>query len=380
MIPTQATTDRLAPTPRLTIDLDVVAERYDRLCDALPGVRMHYAVKANPDAAILRLLVARGCAFDVASIGEIDACLTAGADPSDLSFANPAKKERDIAYAAALGVDVFVLDDASELAKLHRAAPGSTLLVRIATSGAGADWSLSGKFGCDEGTARTLLRDAAALGHSVGVAFHVGSQQRDPGQWDAALSVVSALAADLRRDGVELAVVDIGGGFPGTYDPAVLAINAYGDAIRASVERHLAGSPARIIAEPGRYLVADAGVLETEVVLVAWRGPQRWVYLDVGLFGGLAEALDEAIRYPATTSHDGGPTGPVVLAGPTCDSVDVLYRSYELPLALQAGDRVRLHATGAYTASYSSVGFNGLPPLAVQCTPATARSGVPATR
>ena len=170
--------------------------------------------------------------------------------------------------------------------------------------------------------------------------------------------------------GADLAVVDLGGGFPAsrTVDE-VPVVRRYGEAIRASLRRHLGDDLPELMAEPGRYLVADAGVLETEVVLVTERAGSRWVYVDVGLFSGLAETMGEAIRYRITAHRDGLPlTGrgaPVVLAGPTCDSVDVLYREHRpaLPLDLRPGDRLRFHAAGAYTTTYSSVGFNGFRPL-----------------
>ena len=151
-------------------------------------------------------------------------------------------------------------------------------------------------------------------------------------------------------------------------------IEAYGDAITLALQRRLGPDLPFVIAEPGRYLVADAGVLQTEVVLVARKSDydeQRWVYLDVGMFGGLAEAMGEAIRYRMRTPHDGTECGPVVIAGPTCDSADILYQrhSYHLPLALQDGDRVDIVAAGAYTTTYSTVGFNGFAPLAADYLP-----------
>jgi ornithine decarboxylase len=355
-------------TPYLVVDLRRVRAAYDDLTAALPDVELFYAVKANPAPDVLRTLVTRGSSFDVASPGEIDACLRAGASPSSLSYGNTAKKERDIAYAYAAGVRMYSFDDAAELAKLRRAAPGATLLCRIATSGAGADWALSRKFGCSPATATELLLAAARAGHPVGICFHVGSQQRDPAQWDVAIAAAGGVQRALLEHGVPLAVLDIGGGFPATYREPTPPIAAYGAAITTSLRRHLAPVP-RVIAEPGRFLVADAGMLQTEVVLVADRGGRRWVHLDVGLFGGLAEAMDEAIEYRLVTAKDGGPVVPTVLAGPTCDSVDILYQraDYRLPAGLASGDGVTLLSTGAYTASYSSVGFNGLPPLRVEC-------------
>ncbi len=363
-------------TPALYIDLDVVAERHAELSAALPEFALHYAAKANPAPEVLSLLAGRGAAFDVASPAEIVACLQAGAAPADLSYGNTVKKAADIGFAYEQGVRLFTFDDGAELAKLTRAAPGATLCCRLATSGLGADYPLSSKFGCPPSDALGLLTAATVAGHPVGVAFHVGSQQRDPDRWDAPLAAVGRLQARLAASGVELSVLNIGGGFPGSYRQPAAPIEDYGRAIADALDRHVRG-PVRLLAEPGRFLVADSGVIETEVVLVARRGDERWVYLDVGLFGGLVETLDEAIEYRIETSRDGGATGPVVLAGPTCDSVDVLYRSagYQLPLALAAGDRVRLLSTGAYTATYSSVGFNGFPPLAVRF-----RSASPAPR
>jgi ornithine decarboxylase len=363
--------DAPTPTPSLMVDLGVVAERYRQLTAALPGVVTHYAVKANPEPEVLRLLVRAGSSFDVASPTEIDACLAAGAPAGTLSYGNTAKKERDIAAAHKRGVRIFTFDDATELAKLQRSAPGATLLCRLATSGEGADWALSTKFGCTPPVARRLLTEAARAGHPVGLAFHVGSQQRDPGQWEVALRSVGRLQSELAADGIRLAMIDIGGGFPASYREPAPPIDAYGSAITASIARHIQPTP-KIICEPGRFLVADAGVLESEVVLVAERAGRRWVHLDIGRYGGLAETLDEAIQYRIETDRDGGPQGPVALAGPTCDSTDVLYTraDYWLPLALVAGDRVRLHSTGAYTASYASVGFNGIAPLATHFRPA----------
>jgi ornithine decarboxylase len=354
------------PTPVVVVDLDVVVDRLHALQAALPMAEVFYAVKANPAPEILEVLVADGVNFDVASPGEISRCLALGADPSRISFGNTIKKSRDIAASYAAGVRLFTFDCGAELDKLIAHAPGSTVMCRVAVDGVGADWPLSRKFGTTRDDAVALLRRAAAAGLRLGVSFHVGSQQRHLQAWDSALREVAKIAAELSGDGLRLEVLNLGGGFPAVYDDAVPTMAEYGRAIRSALDAWFPELPARVIVEPGRYLVGDAGVLVSEVVLVSDRAEHgRWVYLDVGLFGGLAETMGEAIRYQITSDRDGADTAPVCLAGPTCDSADVLYeqRRYELPVTLSAGDRVAVHATGAYTTSYSSVEFNGFAPL-----------------
>ena len=358
-------------TPCLVIDLDVVEERYRALAATLPSASVHYAVKANPSPGVLARLAALGSRFDVASPAEIGLCLAAGVDPSRISYGNTIKKRRDIASAHAAGVRLFVVDSGEELGKLAAAAPGATVLVRVLVSGEGADWPLSRKFGCDPDMAVDLLVEAATLGlEPAGVSFHVGSQQREPGRWDPAIRLAASVLRQAAAAGVPVSTLNIGGGFPATYEGGAPEIAAYGQAIAAALAHHLADLPVQVLCEPGRYIAGDAGVLRAEVVLVsrkAYRDEHRWVYLDVGRFGGLAETEGEAIRYRLQTSVDGGPVGPVILAGPTCDSVDVLYERtrYHLPLTLAEGDTVDILAAGAYTAAYASAGFNGFGPLTV---------------
>jgi ornithine decarboxylase len=355
-------------TPFVVVDLQVIAERYHQLVDALPMADVFYAIKANPAPEILSLLVEVGSNFDVASPAEVDMVLAAGADPSRISYGNTVKKERDIEYAYARGVRLFAFDSDAELDKLVRTAPGATVFCRITTDGVGADWPLSRKFGCDPRLGVDLLVHAAEKGLGTGVSFHVGSQQRNLGAWDIALESAAPLVDQLAEAGIALDVLNIGGGFPGHYIEGIPAVAEYGDAIVSSLRRRFGGRLPRVIAEPGRYLVADAGVMQTEVVLVSRRSldaDERWVYLDAGVFNGLTESMGEAIKYRIRTPHDGGPTGRVALAGPTCDSADVIYEctDYRLPLALTAGDRIEILSTGAYTTTYAAVGFNGFAPL-----------------
>jgi ornithine decarboxylase len=361
-------------TPFVVIDLDVVRTRYEQFLVALPGVAVFYAVKANPAPPILELLVGLGASFDAASPAEIEACLTAGADPARISYGNTIKKERWIAEAYAKGVRNFAIDSAAELDKVVRVAPGATVYCRILFDGAGSDWPLSRKFGCELPLAGRLLLDAASAGLGVGISFHVGSQQRDLQAWSRALELVAECYAMLRTHGVEPTILNIGGGFPGHYVESAPAICSYGPAIIDALRHHLGPDLPFVIAEPGRYLVADAGVLRTEVVLVARKfdaaDEPRWVYLDVGVFGGLGETMAEAIRYRFRTPRRGA-SGLVVLAGPTCDSADVMYEhsGYRMPMTLAAGDLVDVLSAGAYTTTYATAGFNGFAPPAVYYLP-----------
>ncbi len=357
------------PTPYLVVDLDVVAEQYHRLTTALPMAGVFYAVKANPAPEILRLLADLGSSFDVASPGEIDQVLALGVSPRRLSYGNTIKRARDVAYAHSLGVRRYTVDALEELHKVLDHAPGAEICVRLFHECAGADWPLSRKFGCEAHEVVKLLAEATLGGATrTGVSFHVGSQQRSVHGWDEALAATARIFAEARALGADPSFVNLGGGFPAHYVDQVPAIASYGLAITASLHRWFGDELPEVMAEPGRYLVADAGVLRTEVILVSNRdvgNGKRWVYLDCGKFGGLAETMDEAIRYRLRTPHDGSPVGPVVLAGPTCDSADVLYEKtdYELPCALRAGDRIDILSAGAYTTTYSAVGFNGFPPL-----------------
>lgn len=361
--------ERRPETPCLVVDLDVVRDNFLTLKRELPVADVYYAVKANPARPILDVLVDLGSHFDAASVHEIDQCLAAGATPERISFGNTVKKQTDIARAHALGVRMYAFDSQNELDKLAIAAPGAKVYCRIITSNGGAQWPLSRKFGCELDMARDLMLKAREMGLDPhGISFHVGSQQTDPRQWEVAIARTAMVFSDLKSRGLELKMVNLGGGFPAHYRGDVPEFDAFARAIMKAMTRHFGNHLPEMIIEPGRSVCGDAGVLETEVVLVAarsYRDDTRWVYLDVGKFGGLAETMDEAIQYRIRTPHDGGPVGRVAIAGPTCDGADILYEKagYELPLALTAGDRVRLLSAGAYTTTYASIGFNGFPPL-----------------
>jgi ornithine decarboxylase len=360
-------------TPCLVVDLDVIAEAYDLLRWYLPLARVYYAVKANPAPQIVAMLERKGANFDVASRGEIELCLNNGIAADRLSFGNTIKKEKDIAFAHQAGLRLFAFDSAPELDKLARAAPGARVFCRILVACDGAEWPLSRKFGCAPDMAVELLRRARDLGlDPYGVSFHVGSQQTDLGQWDGAVGSAAQMFSLLAEADIELRMVNVGGGFPAHYRSDVPAIDGYARAVMAAITRHFGNQLPEILIEPGRSLVGDAGIIQTEVVLISEKGcgdSRRWVYLDVGKFNGLAETMDESIKYRFATPGRSGVSGPVILAGPTCDSADILYErtEYRLPLGLEVGDKVEILSTGAYTASYASVGFNGFSPIRTYC-------------
>jgi len=355
--------------PCVVVDLDVVRENYQSFAKALPDTRVFYAVKANPAPEILKLLVELGAAFDVASVAETEMVLAAGATPDRISYGNTIKKEKEIATAFKLGVTLFAVDCEAEVEKIARAAPGARVICRIHCDGTGAEWPLSRKFGCEPEFAPDILELAHKLGLVAhGISFHVGSQQHNIEAWDRALASTAAVFRACAERGIVLAMVNLGGGFPARYVRKTPKLESYGKAIFRSLRKHFGNALPETIVEPGRGLVGNAGMIEAEVVLIAKRSPEdevRWVYLDIGKFHGLAETIDESIRYPIRTAKDRGETAPCIIAGPTCDSVDVLYEKtpYPLPVSLAIGDKVLIEAAGAYTATYSSVGFNGYPPL-----------------
>lgn len=362
--------DYAGATPHLVVSLDVVKQKFLALKSAMPNAHHHYAIKANPHPEILKVLAQLGAYFECASIPEIDMCLLAGAKPSEILYGNPIKKTSEIQQAYARGVTQYVFDSEMELGKLIKYAPGSKVICRIVTDGAGAISPLSIKFGAPASKATAWLLQAHQQGLIAhGVSFHTGSQQLQAKAWLPPIQVAADIFSELKAQGINsMAVLDIGGGFPVTYRENVPSITDFCSAINNYINDAYGEAIPLVYTEPGRYMAGDAGFIVAEVVLVSpchVKPDNRWVYLDIGRYGGLVEAK---IDYPIVSQKD-GPTGVVMLAGQTCDSNDVIYNEdfgYQLPLSLESGDRVILAHTGVYTTTYSTT-LNGFPTLSSQC-------------
>ena len=358
-------------TPCIIVDLELVRAHYRTLRSLMPRVDIFYAVKANPAAAVLQALAELGASFDLASRGEIERCCALGVPVQRFSFGNTIKRESDIAMARTAGIDLFAFDCEAELRKLARAAPGARVFARLSVHGGGADWPLTRKFGCDAETAGELLVLARSLGlRPAGVSFHVGSQQTDPARWAMPIARAAAVFHRCAHQRIDLELLNLGGGLPAFgYRESVPPLSEYVETMEMALGKHFGSARPRILIEPGRYMVADAGLLRAEILLIAdrHRNSHRWVYLDAGRYNGLAETQGERIRYRLRTRRDGSREGSIILAGPTCDSTDIIYERshYTLPLDLDVGDCVDFLSAGAYTASYASVEFNGFLPIAM---------------
>ncbi|MFI9510306.1 type III PLP-dependent enzyme [Nocardia sp. NPDC052566] len=355
-------------SPYLVINPERVRDNYRALHAVLPAARIRFAVKASPVPEIIRVLDEEGAQFDVASIGEIEQCLGLGVAADRLCYGNPIKKAADIARAYALGVRRYAFDTEDDLLRIVEHAPGSEVECRFLSAAPESTTPFGTKFGCTPGEAFRLLVRARDLGLIVaGPYFHVGSQQTDPTAWRIGIEQAGRISNALADKDIAVTSVNIGGGLPISYVDAAPGVGEIAAVIDAAVAEFLPAT-AGLVVEPGRALVGSAGVIHAEVVgvRIAPDG-RRWVYLDIGRYNGMAETENEYIAYRFVTERDGDPVDEAIVAGPTCDGDDVLYQRTRvlLPTTLRAGDRVQILDTGAYTASYSSVSFNGFPPLTV---------------
>ena len=341
----------------LLVDSDIIRHKTRRFKAAMPRVHPHYAVKANPDKRVLKTLIEEGAGFEIASIAELDLLLSIGVPAAEIFYSNPMKSRAYLEYAAAKGVEWYVLDSVEELRKIFSVKPDAKLYLRIDTPNIGSDWPLAGKFGTHLGDINEIIQEAASLKADLaGVTFHVGSQCRNPQNWRVGIARAKKVFAEMQLAGLNPRLLNIGGGYPVRHVKPIPSIEIIAEVINEAIA-DLPDS-IRIMAEPGRYLVSDSAYFVCRVVGTATRNGKRWMYWDAGMFGGVIE-MTEGLRYDILTDRKGNPI-PWSVAGPTCDSVDILMQDLMLPNDIQEGDFIYIPNAGAYTTAYAS-NFNGFP-------------------
>lgn len=355
------------PTPFLLLDLDRVRGHYEAIRASVAGVQVFYAVKANDHPAVLRTLKAAGSCFEVSSTVELRSLVDMGVPPECIASFNPIKSPEFVEAMARYGSLLMAVDSAEELAKLAQWAPRAQVAVRLNVENEGSDWPLDDKFGVDASEALPLLRRARDLDlRPAGLTFHVGSQCRDAESWRKAIDRCADVWEAADREGIRLDVLSLGGGIPARHGKPTPTLEEIGQTIqRALCETGLCSHRGtRLIIEPGRGIVAEAAILVSSVIARARRAGVEWVYADVGVFNGLMETMC-GFQYEVSAPRSRGALRSVTLAGPSCDSVDVMFRGLDLP-EVNVGDRLYFHHAGAYTTVYAS-SFNGFPPPAVYC-------------
>jgi len=340
-------------TPLLLLSTQVARRQYRALAHALPGVDLHYSMKPLPHPAVVRALRDEGAAFDLASAGEIDLARVLAVDPQRCIHTHPIKRDRDIRHAVDFGCRTFVFDNPYELAKLEPHKREVELLLRISFPNPQAQCDLSLKYGVAAGEALWLLGEAADAGFAVrGLSFHVGSQVADHVRFLAAIAACRRLFDLAELDGIALDTLDIGGGFPVPYMKPVSGITEFCAPIAAALEEQF--PQARLIAEPGRFVSAPAMTLVSSVIGKAERQGCVWYYLDDGLYGSYSGKLFDRADYRLIplADFDGAarPKRHSVVAGPTCDSIDVICEG-RLLAEMECDDLVVSPMMGAYTAA-----------------------------
>ncbi|MEO7320684.1 MAG: type III PLP-dependent enzyme [Nitrosospira sp.] len=343
--------------PFLLVDSNLIRNKARRFKATMPLVHPHYAVKANPDPRVLRTMIEEGVGFEIASISELDLLLSLGVPAAEVYYSNPMKARAYLEYAASKGVEWYVLDSIEELRKIVSVKPDAKMYLRIDTPNIGSDWPLAGKFGTHASEIQAIINEATKLKADLaGVTFHVGSQCRNPQNWRVGIERAKKVFADMRRVGLTPRLLNIGGGYPVRHVKPIPSIEVIGEVINTAI----ADLPKdiRIMAEPGRYLVSDTAYFVCRVVGTATRNGKRWMYWDAGMFGGVIE-VTEGLRYEILSDRTGHSI-PWSIAGPTCDSVDILMHDEMLPADIEEGDFIYLPNAGAYTTAYAS-NFNGFP-------------------
>ena len=342
--------------PMLVVSRERLRRNAQRFIAALPRVRPHFAVKANPDTEILSIFREQGTCFEVASIAEIDAMLKLGAIMETVFYSNPIKSPVSIKHAAANGIAWYCVDTPEEVEKIAAIKPDAKLYLRIKVSNEGSSWPLADKFGASPKGVDAVIEICKKLDMQLsGVTFHVGSQCTNINNWVKGIRAAKAIFTQLRAQGFSPELLNLGGGYPLQFtgqEPSIEDIAAV-----INPELDLLPDSIQVMAEPGRYLVGSAGCLISQVVGTATRDSARWVYLDTGFYGGLMELSQ---NFPATlVSQRTGEAGAWTMAGPTCDSIDVLGK-HRLPVNTKAEDIIFMPNLGAYCTT-CACDFNGFP-------------------
>jgi len=342
--------------PVLAMSRQRLRDNARRFMAAMPRVRTHFAVKANPHPEILKIFKQEGTCFEVASIAEVDAMLDLGVDMQTVFYSNPIKSPASIAHAAKAGMLWYSVDTPEEVVKIAAIKPDAKLYLRIEVSNEGSTWPLAGKFGASPSGVEAIIETAKSLDMQIcGVTFHVGSQCSNINNWVEGIKAAKGLFSKLTDHGFVPELLNMGGGYPLQFsgdEPSIEEIGAAVNQALESIPEHI-----QVMAEPGRFLVGSAGCLVAQVVGVATRDDVRWVYLDTGVYGGLLELTGD---FPVNLiSERTGEPGTWTMAGPTCDSIDVMGR-HRLPDNTQAEDFIYMPNLGAYCTT-CACDFNGFP-------------------
>ncbi len=353
-------------TPYLVMDKSIIADKYKQLENITAGVQVFYAVKANPDINIIGHLHKLGCGFEISSQQELKEVLSIRVNPEMIISSNPLKLPEFIKAAYQAGVKHFSYDSQMEIDKLSKWAPGSKGYLRLEVDNSKSEWPLSKKFGVAFNEALKLLEYATKSNmNPEGITFHVGSQCTDSHSWKNAIDKTNDLFKAAKTKKINLHTVNIGGGIPIHYTNDVPSVEDIGRTVSQNLKEKFTHNAIKVMIEPGRALVGDCGNIVTKVILKAVRKKEHWLYLDVGVFNGLMETL-EGMKYDIFSErHLSGNMKdvkkiPYTIAGPSCDSLDVMFKNYLLPADLRLGDILYIINTGAYTTAYASK-FNGIP-------------------
>lgn len=343
-------------SPLLVLSLEQVKQNYELLKKYMPRVAVHYAIKANPHPEILRVMKEMGSCFDVASDGEIRTLHDMGVEGERMIYANPVKTGVGLRACNECGVHKMTFDSASEIAKIQAACPGTTVLLRLRIDNSSAHVDLNKKFGAARENALDLMLKAKEAGLDMaGIAFHVGSQTVSAEPYLHALDIARELFEEAKAAGLELRILDVGGGFPIPEPKVKFNLPEMLQQINARLDEDFPNI--EIWSEPGRYICGTAVNLITSVIGVTERGGQPWYFLDEGLYGTFSGVIFDQWDFKLISFKEGEERVAATFAGPSCDSLDIMFRG-RMTAPLDVGDLLLVPACGAYT-SASATTFNG---------------------